>query len=89
MGEAMIDQSELHHMDTAPRDGTVILIRFEHMNFKYAMKSGRDASIWEGLHEAHWIDHNNGGWTWHGIMGQATGWKHKPGAGALEDIANG
>lgn len=68
----MIDQSKLRPMDTAPKDGTTIRIRFEHENFKYARDD--DRAQWEGLHEARWIDHNNGGWTWHGIAGRATGW---------------
>ena len=63
-------------MDTAPRDGTPILIRFEHENYGYAIKCGEDAKRWEALTEAHWIDHNGGGWTWYGMMGRATGWMY-------------
>lgn len=70
----MIDQTELRPMDIAPRDGTPIFIRFEHMNFKYAVKDG-DGERWEALQSAHWIDHNGGGWTWHGMAGYPTGWK--------------
>ena len=77
----MIDQSELLPMDHAPRDGTVILIRFEHSNFQYA--EGPDRERWEQLAEAHWVEFNNGtqrGWTWEGMMGFPTGWKPKAAA---------
>jgi hypothetical protein len=62
--------------DGAPKDGTRILIRFEHDNYKYA--SPEDRSQWEEVCIAHWIDHNDGGWTWHGICGIATHWRHLP-----------
>lgn len=75
----------LQPMDTAPHDGTVILIRFEHPNYVYAIRAGdiEDAKRWEALTEAHWInfnggDFNGGGWTWYGMMGRTTGWMPKP-----------
>lgn len=62
----------LRPMEAAPRDGTPILIRFEHVNFRLAV--GDDRFRWEELCQAHWIDFNHGGWTWHGIAGAPTGW---------------
>lgn len=70
----LIDQSTLRPMETAPRDGTPIMIRFEHVNFKYARNDVDRGARWEAMQEAHWIDHNNGGWTWHGMAGRPTGW---------------
>lgn len=51
---------------TAPKDGTPILIRFRHANYKFA---GDRRDEWEEVCVARWIDHNGGGWTWHGICG--------------------
>lgn len=62
----------LKPMDTAPHDGTVIRIMFEHPNYRLAWDD--DQYQWEELCDAHWIEHNGGGWTWHGIMGKPIGW---------------
>ena len=63
-------------IETAPRDGTRILIWFVHANAKYS--SDPIAEGWEAAHEAYWIDHNGGGWTWHGLCGVATYWMPLP-----------
>jgi hypothetical protein len=65
-------KASLQPMDTAPRDGTVIRIRFEHSNFRYA--SGDDRFRWEQICDAYWTNFNNGGWVWHGLAGHPTGW---------------
>jgi len=49
---------DLRAMHDAPRDGTPILIRFEHENYKYAI--GPDKERWEELCIATWIDFNGG-----------------------------
>lgn len=59
-------------METAPKDGTSILIRFEHPN--YAVARDDDKDRWAEICIAYWLDHNGGGWTWHGIVGTATCW---------------
>jgi hypothetical protein len=63
-------------IDSAPKDGTRILIRFEHDNYKYASPEDRDR--WEEVCIAHWVDHSGGGWTWHGICGIPTHWMPLP-----------
>lgn len=60
-------------METAPKDGTEILIRFEHLNYQY-VKTAEERARWVENCLAKWIDHNGGGWTWHGIAGRPTGW---------------
>ena len=63
-------------MAEAPRDGTRILIWFVHQNAKYAADPIKEG--WAAAHEAQWIDHNGGGWTWHGLCGVATYWQPLP-----------
>lgn len=65
-----------HDMRSAPKDGTRILVRFEHANYRLADAESRHR--WVEVCIAHWIDHNGGGWTWHGICGEATYWRHLP-----------
>lgn len=67
-------------METAPKDGTWIIARCEHDNAKYCAASGKDpvAEGWIAAVPAHWIDHNGGGWTWHGLCGVFTGWYPLP-----------
>jgi hypothetical protein len=65
-------------MDTAPKDGPEILIRFEHFNYQYA-KTDEDRARWVENCIAKWIDHNGGGWTWYGLAGRPTGWWPPPG----------
>lgn len=51
------------------KDGRSVLIEFVHANAQYC--KGDDRKRWIAVHEAHWIDHNGGGWTWHGLCGVA------------------
>lgn len=69
--------SEWQPIETAPKDGTAILVRFKHLNFKYA-KTDEERDLWHEICVAKWIDHNDGGWTWYGICGQATHWMPLP-----------
>jgi len=70
-------------IETAPRDGTRILIWFVHAHAKYS--DDPVAEGWEAAHEAYWIDHNGGGWTWHGLCGVATYWQLLPAPPAVAD----
>ena len=67
---------EWRPIDEAPKDGTRILIWFVHPNAKYAKHAVAEG--WAAAHEAQWIDHNAGGWTWHGVAGVATRWMPLP-----------
>lgn len=70
----MIDQTKLRPMNTAPHDGTSILIRFEHMNFKYAVRAGHDAEQWEAASGSALDRLQRWRRTWHGMAGTPTGW---------------
>ena len=63
-------------IEEAPKDGTRILIWFVHANAAYSKDPVGEG--WEAVHEACWIDHNGGGWTWHGLCGVATKWMPLP-----------
>ncbi len=63
-------------IDTAPKDGTHILVWFIHANARYSKDPVAEG--WACAHEAHWIDHNGGGWTWYGLCGVATYWQPLP-----------
>ncbi|QTG13042.1 hypothetical protein G6M86_07215 [Agrobacterium tumefaciens] len=63
-------------MDTAPKDGTRILIWFVHPNARFSKDPVAEG--WAAAHEAYWTDHNRGGWTWHGLCGAPTLWQHLP-----------
>ena len=64
-------------IESAPKDGTRILVRVEHINFTYA-ETPEERARWEEVCAAHWIDHNGGGWTWHGVCGTPTHWRPLP-----------
>lgn len=63
-------------MDTAPKDGTRILIWFVHPNARFSKDPVAEG--WAAAHEAYWIDHNCGGWTWHGLCGAPMLWQPLP-----------
>jgi hypothetical protein len=67
---------EWQPIETAPKDGTRILIWFVHANAQYSKDPVADG--WEAPHEAYWIDHNKGGWTWYGLCGKPTKWRPLP-----------
>jgi hypothetical protein len=60
-------------MAEAPRDGTEVLLLVYHSNYVYASDADKDQ--WRQEVRAHWIDHNGGGWTWHGLCGEPMGWR--------------
>jgi hypothetical protein len=59
-------------METAPKDGTRVLLWMVHTNAKYSKDPIGEG--WEAAVVAEWIDHNGGGWTWHGLCGSPTAW---------------
>lgn len=61
-------------IETAPHDGTEIPIRLVHMLAAYSDDPHDDGYI--ATAAAHWIDHNGGGFTWHGLAGQPCQWRH-------------
>lgn len=72
------DAAGWQSMDTAPKDGTRILIWFVHPNARFSKDPVAEG--WAAAHEAYWTDHNRGGWTWHGLCGAPTLWQHLPAA---------
>lgn len=61
-------------MDSAPKDGTDVLLWCVHANAKMA----RDKSLWVGPVVGRWIEHNGGGFSWDGHMGELTHWMPLP-----------
>ena len=61
-------------MEDAPKDGSHVLLLIYHANRRFA-ETYAEQERWTDEVEAHWIDHNGGGWTWNGMMGQPIGWK--------------
>lgn len=59
-------------IETAPKDGSEIQIRVVHPNAKYSKDP--EGEGWIMWCRAHWIDHNGGGFTWHGPLGEITHW---------------
>lgn len=68
--------SEWQPIDTSPKDGTRILAWCVHDNAKWARE--QDRSDWQGPVVASWIEHNGGGWMWHGLAGRFTHWMPLP-----------
>lgn len=65
-------------MHTAPLDGTVIEILFRHFEYWTCLKVSGKAKAekeYQAVQRAHWIDHNGGGWTWHGMAGSPMAWR--------------
>lgn len=70
---ALREAGSLHEwrpIEEAPKDGTSIIAYCVHVNAKYATNSIQEG--WEYPVIAKWIDHNGGGWTWHGMAGTFT-----------------
>lgn len=63
-------------IETAPKDGTRILLWCVHQNAQYA-KDAR-AEGWEAAVIGEWTTHNRGGWVWHGLAGKHTHWMPLP-----------
>ena len=49
-----------------------VLIYVVHQNAKYERDEATRLREWEGWHVGYWTDHNNGGWVWHGLLGEIT-----------------
>ncbi len=63
-------------IETAPRDGRPVSLRIEHRWARYSADPVADGWVVEVV--GRWIDHNRGGWTWHGLSGRPTHWMPLP-----------
>jgi hypothetical protein len=75
---------EWRPIETAPKDGTWIVAWCVH---PYA-SSMTQPDEYVGPVVASWIDHNGGGWTWHGHLGNFTHWMPLPPPPATKDQPN-
>ena len=48
-----------------------VLIFVVHENLQYATDEA-DRAQWQAWCVGRWIDHNKGGWMWHGLCGRVT-----------------
>ena len=65
-------------MVSAPLDGTEIQLLVRHHDYWTALKlDGKKHAEekYQGVVIGKWIDHNGGGWTWHGGSGSPVGWR--------------
>lgn len=61
-------------IETAPHDGTEIELFIVHPNLAYE-RTREGHERWTEIVKGHWIDHNAGGFTWHGLCGRPTKWR--------------
>jgi hypothetical protein len=59
-------------MEQAPKDGTEIRLLIRHRCWVLAHAYGNQ-NEWEQEVTGKWINHNGGGWTWHGMAGEPVG----------------
>lgn len=57
----------------APHDGTEVEIRLVHAYAPFCADPVAEGYI--ATAKARWIDHNGGGWTWHGLCGRPAQWR--------------
>lgn len=60
-------------IQSAPKDGTKVLVLFRHINYEYA--DDDEKHQWQEECEAEWTEFNGCGWVWNGIAGTAVAWK--------------
>lgn len=63
-------------IEMAPKDGTVIIAWCVHVNAEFSKDPVGEG--WSCPVVAQWIDHNGGGWTWHGLCGTLVAWMPAP-----------
>jgi hypothetical protein len=64
-------KDEWFPIDSAPKDGTEIQLLIRHEWYEIAF----DKAQWQQEVKARWIEHNGGGWTWDGMLGQPIQWR--------------
>jgi hypothetical protein len=61
----------------APLDGSEVELMIRHRNYWLWLKSEKKikGESWEQVVRGQWLDHNGGGWSWHGMAGTPIGWR--------------
>lgn len=70
-------------IESAPKDGTRVLLWVEHSNAKYSRDPIGEG--WAAAHVAYWTDFNTGGWVWHGLCGAPTLWQPLPASPEIKE----
>jgi len=68
--------TEWQPIETAPKDGTYIIAWCVHPHAKHSAQPISDGYAQPVI--AKWIDHNGGGWMWHGLSCEFTHWMPLP-----------
>lgn len=71
-----LDADGWRELDNAPHDGTEIELRLVHPLAPYSPDPVGEGYI--ATARAYWIDHNGGGFTWHGLCGRVAQWRPSP-----------
>jgi hypothetical protein len=75
LSRRLVEAGSWQDISTAPKDRS-ILILVVHVNAKYSKDPVAEG--WIAIHEAHWLEHNAGGFTWNGLCGTPMLWHSLP-----------
>jgi hypothetical protein len=77
LSQERADAQRWSAMVYAPLDGSEVELMIRHRNYWLWLKSEKKikGESWEQVVRGQWLDHNGGGWSWHGMAGTPIGWR--------------